>query len=59
MLPETLKRIAENPHITYLETGDGGHCAFVGERNGGTADVPEYDGRWAEREVVEFVARFA
>jgi hypothetical protein len=50
--PQTLQRIAANPNITYLETDDGGHCAFIGERNGDPAD----DGRWAEREVVEFVA---
>ena len=52
MQPETLRRIAANPNITYVETSDGGHCAFVGEHNGDPAD----DGRWAEREVVEFVA---
>ena len=51
--PETLRRVAANPNITYIETADGGHCAFLGERNGDPAD----DGRWAEREVVEFVAR--
>ncbi len=49
--PETLRRIAANPNVTYLETADGGHCAFIGERNGNPAD----DGRWAEHEVVEFV----
>jgi hypothetical protein len=50
--PETKERIEANPNITYIETDDGGHCAFLGERNGNPAD----DGRWAEREVVEFVA---
>ena len=55
LLPETRAKIAGNPNITYVETEDGGHCAFVGERNGDPAD----DGRWAEREVVEFVKRFA
>jgi predicted alpha/beta-fold hydrolase len=52
MQPDTLRRIAANPNITYIETDDGGHCAFLGERNADPAD----DGRWAEREVVEFVA---
>lgn len=52
MQPETLRRIAANPNITYVETDDGGHCAFLGERNGDPLD----DGRWAEREVVEFAA---
>ncbi len=55
MLPETIRRIAANPHITYIETDDGGHCAFLGERNGDLAD----DGRWAEREVVEFARECA
>ena len=50
MQPETLRRIAANPNITYVETGDGGHCAFLGEPNGNGDD-----GRWAEQEVVEFV----
>ena len=56
MQPETLRRIAANPDITYIETLDGGHCAFLGERNGGHNSDPADDGRWAEREVVEFVA---
>lgn len=51
---ETLERIASNPNITYVETADGGHCAFVGEPGG-----DGYDGRWAEREVVEFVRQVA
>ena len=50
---ETRQRMAKNPNITYIETEDGGHCAFLGERNG----TPGDDGRWAETEVVEF-ARF-
>jgi predicted alpha/beta-fold hydrolase len=54
VLPETRERISRNPHITYIESEDGGHCAFVGQPNGGG-----YDGRWAEREVVEFVREVA
>jgi uncharacterized protein len=54
MLPQTRERIRRNPNITYVETTDGGHCAFVGEPDG-----DGYDGRWAEREVVEFVRQFA
>lgn len=50
MEPETRRRIVANPNITYIETADGGHCAFLGERDGAGDD-----GRWAEREVVEFV----
>jgi predicted alpha/beta-fold hydrolase len=80
--PETRRRIAANPNIIYVETDDGGHCAFLGEsepgesepgkgnpyaRNGNAGDdaancvastaasTAANDGRWAEREVVEFV----
>ena len=42
--------VAGNPHITTVMTADGGHCAFV-ERA-----TPDYDGYWAEREVVRFVS---
>lgn len=48
---ETRARILGNRHITFIETQDGGHCAFLGERDGD----PQDDGRWAEKEVVEFV----
>jgi uncharacterized protein len=50
MTLETRERILANPNITYLETKDGGHCAFIGKPDG-----DGYDGRWAERKVVEFV----
>lgn len=49
---ETKEKIKANSHITYIETNDGGHCAFIGE----STNAPDYDGRWAEREVVKFVA---
>jgi uncharacterized protein len=54
LLPETRQTFVSNPHVTYVETEDGGHCSFVGERDGDSA----YDGRWAEREVVEFARQF-
>jgi hypothetical protein len=54
LLADTREKIVSNPHITYLETKDGGHCAFFGERDGDLS----YDGRWAEREVVEFAMQF-
>ncbi|MFZ0734982.1 MAG: alpha/beta fold hydrolase [Candidatus Sulfotelmatobacter sp.] len=52
--PQTRERILANPHITFIETDDGGHCAFIGDPDG-----DGYDGHWAEREVVEFLRRFA
>jgi uncharacterized protein len=50
ILPDTRAKISANSHITFHETQDGGHCSFLGERDG-------YDGHWAEREVLEFVAQ--
>jgi len=54
ILTETREALLANPNITYVEAPDGGHCAFIGERDGDAA----YDGRWAEREVVEFAKQF-
>lgn len=54
LLPETRRRILANPNITFIETEDGGHCAFIGKPEPNHGD----DGRWAEREVVEFLRRF-
>ena len=41
-----------NPHVNLVITKHGGHCAYL-ER----ADA-NYDGYWAEREVVRFVERY-
>jgi uncharacterized protein len=49
ILPETRQKIANNPNITFVETDDGGHCSYIGERDG-------YDGHFAEREVVDFLS---
>ncbi|MGH9492373.1 MAG: YheT family hydrolase [Terriglobales bacterium] len=46
---ETRAKLVANPNIRLVETGGGGHCAFLAEANG-------YDGRWAERELVRFFA---
>jgi hypothetical protein len=44
---ETRAKLLGNSHIRLVETAAGGHCAFLAAANG-------YDGRWAERGVVEF-----
>ena len=31
--PDTRRKIVANPHINFVETEDGGHCAFLGARN--------------------------
>jgi hypothetical protein len=49
ILPATRGKIAANPNITFIETKDGGHCSFLAAPNG-------YDGYWAERRVIEFLA---
>ena len=41
--------VTGNPAITTVITPHGGHCAFVERADG------EYDGYWAEREIVRFV----
>ena len=53
---ETRRKIASNPNITFVETRDGGHCAFIGVGNG--SDGHPDDGYWAEREIVNFLHRF-
>ena len=50
MTPETRARFLANPQVTLFESAHGGHCAFLAEPNG-------YDGRWAERQIVEFLLR--
>jgi len=49
ILPETRENILHNPHITFIETEDGGHCSYLAKANGSC------DGRWAESQVVEFL----
>ncbi len=61
---ETRRKISANPNITFVETADGGHCAFLGSPGklpaeaGGSRDGHADDGYWAEREIVNFLRRF-
>jgi predicted alpha/beta-fold hydrolase len=55
ILPETRHKVLSNSNITFVETEDGGHCSFLGERDG---NVNGDDGHWAETQVVEFLRRF-
>lgn len=52
---ETRRRMASNRNITFVETDDGGHCAFIGARNG---NHDAGDGYWAEQEIVNFLRKF-
>jgi hypothetical protein len=51
LIPETRKKIAANRNLTFVEADDGGHCSFIADANG-------YDGRWAERQVIDFLQQF-
>jgi uncharacterized protein len=42
--------VTGNPHVTVRITPHGGHCAFLEHAAG-----EDYDGYWAEREIVRFV----
>ena len=60
---ETRRKISSNPKITFVETEDGGHCAFLGSPARSPAGADSRDGRgddgyWAEREIVNFLRRF-
>ena len=44
--------VADNPAVSLVVTPHGGHCGFVSRRSNGSGD--RY---WAERAIVEFVAR--
>ena len=48
ILPDTRKKLEANPAIRWVETARGGHCAFLADPNG-------YDGRWAEKQIVDFI----
>ena len=48
MLPGTRAALLENPHVTYLETRHGGHCAFL-------SPAAEDDGYWAEKTLLGFL----
>jgi predicted alpha/beta-fold hydrolase len=46
-------KLQRNPHITFIETEHGGHCAFMAKPNGPMME----DGRWAEMQLVLFAAK--
>jgi hypothetical protein len=55
LAPETVAKIEANPHITFVETEHGGHCAFLAERDRANGD----DGYWAESTLLRFVLTHA
>jgi predicted alpha/beta-fold hydrolase len=47
LLPESRARILANPHIHFIESRHGGHCAFLTRRSAGV--------HWAEATVVRYL----
>jgi len=61
--PETRRKISANPNIAFVETEDGGHCAFIGTTDGrspraGNRSDGYGDGYWAEHQIVNFLRGF-
>ncbi len=48
-LPETRAALIANPHVHFVETTHGGHCAFLAEPAGGD------QGRWAEETLARWL----
>ena len=68
---ETRRKISANRNITFVETADGGHCAFIGSPLGVFAETSPTssagvgngggsydDGYWAEHAIVNFLRAF-
>ena len=53
---DTRRKISSNRNINFVETDDGGHCAFIGSPD--RRDRCHSDGYWAENEIVNFLRRF-
>jgi predicted alpha/beta-fold hydrolase len=48
LFPETRARLQANPHIVFVETRHGGHCAYLSNDRGD-------DVHWAEAAVIRYV----
>ncbi len=57
LTPESRAKIVANPHITYIETAHGGHCAFLAPAVPHAA-TPD-DGYWAETTLLQFLLAHA
>jgi len=42
-------KLTGNPNITVVVTRHGGHCGFLGDKDGA-----DDDGYWAENSIIEF-----
>ena len=48
LLPETRAKLLANPHVTFIETRHGGHCAYLSRDPGNEI-------HWAEAAVIRFL----
>ena len=48
LFPETREKLHGNPHITFLETSHGGHCAYLSRHRGDEI-------HWAESAVIRYL----
>jgi hypothetical protein len=55
---ETRRKIASNKNIRFVETQDGGHCAFIGASQKTLGNAKGNDGFWAEHQIVDFLRPF-
>jgi predicted alpha/beta-fold hydrolase len=55
LLPESRNLIAANRNITFIESRNGGHCAFLTRPD----KLTGYDGYWAEHTLLQFLLSHA
>ena len=48
LLPETRAKLLANPHVTFVETRHGGHCAYLSRERGNEI-------HWAEATVIRYL----
>jgi predicted alpha/beta-fold hydrolase len=48
LLPETRAKLVANPHISFVETRHGGHCAYLSRDSGNEI-------HWAEATAIRFL----
>ena len=54
MMPETRELLLQNPAVRLIETGQGGHCAFLAKKSGPDADK-DGERHWAEATLVRYL----
>jgi hypothetical protein len=52
LLPETRAKLRANPHVTFVETRHGGHCAYLSRDRGNEI-------HWAEATVIRYLLAVA